>query len=152
MQITPGISAADILTAILAVFAIGVSVWAASKANSANAKIVHIEEGRERDRQRESRQAVLVASIEGARSPLLVIRNHGAAPARDIEVLVDDEPIAKHQLIRDAGREIGTLGPGAETHYSFITFDGMPTVYDIALRWSDGTGETREWDSRLTMQ
>jgi hypothetical protein len=145
------VSITDVVAIALSLIALVVAIRANHKANKLQAEGLEIEKARENDRLLAARSAFLTAElVRFAHSASLVVTNNGRSPARDIQILVDRQPISEHPQIHDSDRPVGIIGPGASTKYLLITYDQMPTSYHVALKWRDESPTPGTWESQLT--
>ena len=153
----------EYLAAIAIVVAIGsamLALWAsleqrriAADQNRLQRRVVELEEARERDRLDDQRRAEVSAVIDtGAGRAELVVVNAGPAPARKVWVLIDGVTPQLHQQFRRGDHLLGRdLGPGGRMAIALLVHDGMKRVFDVQLRWADGSSEERKWESTLTV-
>ncbi len=138
---------------------LGVAIWSAvlsvrigREQNRMQSHLLRFETARERDRVGEVQRASLAAELSRRpRSAVLVVRNHGRAPAREIGITVDGTPIAQHQLFKMGNPSLRLLAPDAQAEFIMLTHDGMPSVYHLELAWKDDSPEPGRWASELTL-
>jgi hypothetical protein len=147
------------LSLLVSLAALGISVWAIMSAkrtardqNRLQGQLLRIEKDRERDRVAEATAAVVIAEMYRLEhSARLVLHNTGRAEARLVRIAVDGTPIVKHRLFHEAKEPVPLLGPGARVEFLMITYDGMPTSYQVALEWENASGQPGRWGSQLNL-
>jgi hypothetical protein len=150
---------ADPASAVIGALALIVSIWAlvasrnTSRAqNALQERLLTLETARERVRISKQERADLRGSIVkgSGHAYQLQIVNHGAAQARNVEVLVDGKTLAEDRRVMvRANEEARTLGPGAFARYGLIITSGTEAVFDVRIRWEDDTSEVGSWHSQL---
>lgn len=147
---------------VVSVVALGASIWAHFRAtrlkaesNDLQARLVELEEDREADRRQKQQAADLTAYFEkrpGRNGPrtMLVLRNNGDAPAEDVKVEFDGEPIDEHGSVHYDEATIPKIGSGAESPILVSVHSGHNPPFHVRLRWSDGTGEDNSFETTLT--
>lgn len=151
-HLTP--SLADILSASALVVSIGAAIvsWRAARtSNSFQSRLVSIEGTRERDRLTEMRSAAVLAEVHVSadRTWQLRVRNEGPAEAREVLVLLDDQPLYQSYRAHAKHATPFHLGPGGRRDFTLAVHVGSSTVFDVELRWIDGNSENNVWRSRL---
>jgi hypothetical protein len=126
--------------------------WGVSnRQNKMQARLLELEEARERDRLAEgSRADVTARMVRSSQSGRLYVFNVGPTPARNIRVILDGKPISQHPYIHQGQELIGVLGPGAQKEFIVVTWDGMPTHFHCQVSWENLHGEPGAWESELT--
>jgi hypothetical protein len=154
--------AASAAAVVVAVIALAFSARAASQQNALQERLLALENAREDDRLRLARSAEVRAIVNrgavserearllGKTPPcMLVVRNHGAVPARNLELLLDGAPVLSHSLILRGEDDVNMLGPGADFSYVLAVDQGAPRVLNVTIYWDDDAAQRRRWDSQL---
>jgi hypothetical protein len=90
--------------------------------------------------------------IGGGGTAELLVLNDGPAAARNVWVLIDGVTPDQHKQFRRGDHLLGQdLGPGGRMGLPLRVHDGMQHTFGVRLRWSDGTGDDRSWESTLTL-
>lgn len=121
--------------------------------NELQARLLEIEQGRERERQRTARKAVLRAELvrEPVNRERLRIYNDGEAEAHDVKVRLDGMPILEHRCMPSGQTEVSRIGPRSYAQYlAVLTMGNMPP-WDIAITWTDDSGEPGLYRTTLTL-
>jgi hypothetical protein len=127
-----------------------VMAWLAWGQNALQKRMLALENAREAERVKQARSAHVTASVLWRRQErLLRIRNEGSATARNVRVLLDENPILEHGLITGGDEEVTVLGPGAEVAFILAIAQGDPGVVHVRIEWSDDSGDGRLWESQL---
>jgi hypothetical protein len=150
-----------VISAIAAVSAIGISIWAirsakaaSDNANALHEKVVEIEKKRETDREEEKKKAHLVAYNKvdvdfrsGTYSNLLFIKNLGLAPANNIHYILRSLTSQKKKE-----GEIPSMAPGSESsqRYGFPIDDSGP--FELEITWDDDFSRCRRLVHTLTLK
>jgi hypothetical protein len=124
--------------------------------NELQARILTLEEARERDRIAETSRAELVAEHtstvhDGRVRRVLRISNRGRAPAHVIDVQLNGAPLAGNPLSPWTKACVSSLGPGSSADY--ILSDAMlktAAMFIAVVTWSDGTGDPRRNETELS--
>jgi hypothetical protein len=136
------------------VISVGAAILAWSVSNRQNrlqARMLELEEARERDRLAEGSRAQVSAMMRrSSGSGRLYIDNSGPAAARNIRVTLDDKPIDKHPYIHEGQELIAVLGPGAHSEFIVKTHDAMPTAFHCQIAWDNPNGDRGFWESELS--
>ena len=142
--------------------ALGVSVGSAAvawlayrRSSKTEARLLVIEESRERDRILEARKAVLVARItrEPSNRPIalyLEVENKGLAPAHDICITLDGGTLFGHPAVVKTGEEVTHVWPQSAFRYRLAPHSSAPLPRGISLTWSDDSGEPGKYETTLT--
>lgn len=138
----------------VALLSVAVSVVAFVKGSRTQHRVLAIEEEREADRKRLALRAELIARIvkaTGIGSYRLEIENIGESEATDVVISLDGQDIADHPAVGVQIDElVSCIGPHSFARYPLVlTFQERPP-YNIAIRWSDKSGETGEFRTTLT--
>lgn len=152
----------SIFAAVISAIAIGVSIWTHNRNHKLQARIVALEEAREKDRLAEKKKANLTAKItkeELRRSSTsriywqyhLVVENKGLSEARDIEIILAGKPILEHPAIPQGTDEITRVGPNSSIQYLLAPSMGNYPPFDIEITWEDDSGEVGEYSTTLTL-
>lgn len=117
-------------------------------------RLRRIEEDRE-DRQEKKRQsASLVADFrKSGGSYRLHITNHGYAPAKDVEVFADGEPVLYQRGFPESSTKqnpIDVIAPRGSYNYLYAASKDTPGTLTIRLCWDDQAGGG-EWESTLSV-
>jgi hypothetical protein len=147
------------LALIVSIVAIILSWRATSRQNELAAaqtrlqgELVRIEGARHEQEQLSRSRASLTADLwRTAHEGTLDVTNHGAE-ARKVRITVDGQPLAEHLHFKSGFHSVGTIGPGVTVSFHMLTFDGMDTVFKVALQWEDASGIPGEWKSDLTLR
>ena len=116
-----------------------------------------IEKARRSDEVLERSSADLRASVlrvgRAGRSLILLIKNHGVAPAADVRVLIDGVPASESEILEHdtesaARRTFGPIGPGNSLSLPILAHAAAPNEFVVAVRWknrsgTDGSTETQ---------
>jgi hypothetical protein len=140
-------------------FALLASIWSviesrrsSNKNVSLQQQMLRLESGRELERRIAGLKAQLVAFVAKSDGrERLYFRNQGSASAREIEVLVDEQPLMGHPLVMRSDRDLLTLGPSAEVSFGLLKYDGRPDSIRVALHWADESGDRSHWESDLSL-
>jgi hypothetical protein len=135
---------------IVSLVALAVSVWAILTSRRANkrsqkaqARLVAIEESRERDRVLHGRQARVRAWMESGNrgSCELIIVNDGDAAARDLQLIMDDKPLFECPALGRKGSSPPPLiGPGGRIPYPLAITASCHPPFSLKIRWQDESG------------
>lgn len=135
-------------TLIFAFWAVVATVyagWEQRQNNKLQARIVELEEARERDRVASQRRANVTAAyvldtVHGNRRHLLRIANAGPGTADSIVGTSDGVRLDINQHVYRAA-PLGRLGPGAwQDSVLVVTGNGPPPQFDVEVRWVDESG------------
>lgn len=133
-----------------------ISFWKSDRAqyeaNSAQRRLVEIEERREQDRLIRNRQAELTASISNADKGSLKIhiRNSGETEARNIQILLDEIPLLEHPAAPKGQSLPNVIGPNSEISFYLALAFGSPTPSGVMIAWDDDSGARRLYRTTLT--
>lgn len=146
----------SIIAVGISAIAIGVSIWTHNRNHKLQARIVALEEAREKDRLAEKQKANLTARItkeELRRSSTsrihwqynLVVENTGLGQARSIDLRLDGMTVHEHPCVVKPVKEASFLGPRSSFHYPLdFSSNARPSRVDIIWRDdSDGEGVYR---------
>lgn len=111
--------------------------------------MVRFEVARQRERLADQSRASLRA-VHEAHGPL-VITNEGAATARDVEILVDGEPIWRSVPFFSLGSSSfpRQIAPGASARIR-TPISRESIGYRLSLSWDDDSGERSIWETDIT--
>ena len=152
----------SIIAAVISAIAIVVSIWTHNRNHKLQARIVALEEAREKDRLAEKNKANLTAEITTKESPrsgsiridrkcYLKIENKGLSEARKIELVLDDKAVMEHPAILKTQSEIKQVGPESSFRYE-LAVTGSPNVPSHAeMTWEDDSAEPGEYSTTLTL-
>ncbi len=147
---------------LVSLAALGVAIWAHVRAsrisresNALQARLVVLEEAREADRQAEQQRADLSVHLEqrpGRKRmrTMLVVKNRGQAPARDVRVVMDEEPIDEHGSVFCDSLPIPVVGPEAEAPFIVATSKDHYPPFHVEVTWVDDTGDDHIYETTLT--
>jgi hypothetical protein len=143
---------------VIAILALMVSIGAALLAWSVShrqgrlqARMLELEEARERDRLAEGTRAAVTLRMDRERTTgRLCVLNNGPAAARNIRVTLDGKPIHQNALIHEGQEVIDVLGPEAHAEFVVVTWDGMPISFRGEVTWDNPGGNPGAWQSRLS--
>ncbi len=143
----------SIIAAVISAIAIGVSIWTHNRNHKLQARIVALEEAREKDRLAEKNKANLAAQIAQNRDgrPVLRILNNGFAEARNIKVVLDNKPVLEHDGIFKNQKEICQVGPQSSFQYLQFLCDQLDPPNEVKITWEDDSGEPGEYSTTLTL-
>lgn len=150
----------SIIAAVISAIAIGVSIWTHNRNHKLQARIVALEEAREKDRLAEKQKANLTARISrelltrGARSTtqhFLYIENSGNSEARNIKVNLDGKSLLEHPTIMNDTEEIRQVGPNSNFRYLLVLSMRGRSPSSIEISWEDDSGEPGEYSTTLTL-
>ncbi len=152
----------SIIAAVISAIAIGVSIWTHNRNHKLQARIVALEEAREKDRLAEKKKANLTANIEKevlisrngrkqTNQHFLYIENSGNSEARNIKVNLDGKPLLEHSTILKNTEEITQVGPNSDFRYLLVlSMQGRPPS-SIEITWEDDSGEPGKYSTTLTL-
>lgn len=143
------ISALSFLVAVIALVRSG---RAQREANAAQRRIVEIEEQREQARKDASSEAKLRPELRksGRHSYRLYLVNHGPVEARNIQVEIDDVPLAQHPAAVGNDLMPNLVGPEGEIGCLLGLHMGCTPPFKIEIIWDDSSGNGRSYCSTLT--
>ena len=114
-------------------------------------ELLRIEEARHAEESLGRSRATLRARLwRDAHRGALEVTNQGSE-ARNLRITIDGQPLAEHMHFRHGYHPVETIGAGAVASFHMFTVDGMPMVFQVALRWEDDSGVPGEWKSDLTV-
>ncbi len=142
----------SIIAAVISAIAIGVSIWTHNRNHKLQARIVALEEVREKDRLAEKNKANLTAQILRDERGRLVLRieNKGFGEARAIRAWLDGQPIFDHPSIVKNQEEVFIVGPQSYFQYILGISSQTPRPSGIAIAWADDSGEVSSYRNALT--
>jgi hypothetical protein len=124
--------------------------------NALQARIVELEEARERARIADAAKADLVAEhvstvYDGRARRALRVTNRGRAPARAIMILVNNAPLAGNPFSPWTGECVKTLGPSTPVDYllSDAALRGT-SMFSVVITWDDDSGSARRYETELS--
>jgi len=136
---------------IVSIIAMLKSAHAQREANSAQRRVLAIEERRENERRLASLQAQLLPELRktGSETYRLYLINRGMAEARNVRVTLDGVLLDPRKAIQ--GNELPSLvGPSAEVSCILpMSIDCTPP-FDVDVRWDDDSGVNRSYRTTLT--
>ena len=131
---------------IVSVVALAVSIWAILTSRRANkrsqkaqARLLALEESRERDRVLHGRQARVRASMErGNGGWEVIIVNDADAAARNLELIMDDKPLFEHPALGRKGLSPPALiGAQGSISYPLATTGSCKPPFRLKIRWEE---------------
>lgn len=138
------------IVALIAVIISAFSFWFSRKALS-------IEETREDERKFRMKKANLIANIssdytnivESKYVKLLILHNEGESAARNIEVLIDEIPITKHDAVLERSRDdIPIIAAHANVRIG-LKDKKLPHSFVIEISWDDDTDKKGNFKTTL---
>ena len=152
----------SIIAAVISVIAIVVSIWTHSRSHKLQARIVALEEAREKDRLAEKNKANLTAKItkelirrSSTSRPYyqhyLVVENGGLCGARNIKIILAGKPILEHPAVLQSTDEITQVGPNSHIQYLLALSAGNFPPFNIEITWEDDSGEPGKYHTTLTI-
>jgi len=152
----------SIIAAVISAIAIGVSIWTHNRNHKLQARIVALEEAKEKDRLTEKKKACLTAKItkeEGQNSGLITtyrryylhIENKGLSEARNVKIVLDDKPVMEHPGIRKTQSEVKQIGPESPFRYEFEEGFMRNLPLKVEITWEDDSGEHGQYSTTLTL-
>ena len=148
----------EIVAIIVALASLVIAFWLgvknqrlARENNALQERLVHLDEAREGERQRDQQKANLSARIvKPGRDYRLLIENSGVCEARDVSLLVDQVPFCEHPVSVRGETEVKVIGSKSKVTYMLaITLD-RPPPFDVELSWEDDSGERGRYRTTLT--
>lgn len=141
----------DLFSYVVSVFSLGISILALWSSHKNSARLVKIEEERDKAAQFQTVKAVLRAKCvkDNYASRRLTIWNQGQGTARDVVVSLDDRPPSEcGSVVQEAQKKATVLGPGEVIGYTLVDSRGsMPNR--VRVEWQDDSGEPGKYDSEL---
>ena len=141
-------------TFALSAVAIALSVMSLISSRRSNRRLIQIEEARDNAARRSSKSAILRGHLvresnsNGRSATVLVVDNTGDGTARNIAMLLDGEPAADHRaFLRENDFEV--LGPRSTKRCQLAITSHSPSPTQIQISWTDGTGESKTYESTL---
>jgi hypothetical protein len=135
------------------------SASAAEDANKIQARMIEIEDQRHQKAVTEAKKAVLVARLDRTSKPDgrpvnhwdLVVSNHGAATARNLEVEIAGKPFGIPESASSCSsmREI-LIDRGGEVKWPLPGDREFRPPFECKLEWDDDSGVRGNWRSMLT--
>ena len=150
-----GATITAIVAILLSLISIAVSVDANRRSNAAQAKLVALEEDRERDRLADRGRALVRAEffriVKGPQlQRWLRFSNTGNATARNVVVTVNGKPIDEdRRLVLGEKRFAATIGAGAHLDVIATAELGVDPNYRVVISWDDDSGVPGRWESDL---
>lgn len=137
---------------IVAIVAMVKSLHAQREANTAQRRVVEIEERRERERRLDSLQANLHAEFRdlGDGSQRLYLFNRGAAEARDVRVRLNGTLLEEHCAGVRGVSMPSFIGAGAEVSYLLGISHQCAPPFQCEVLWDDDSGSDRSYRTTLT--
>lgn len=121
------------------------------RANKLQARIVELEEGRERERVLGRQQAVLRVRLEPYKNAYrFVIANDGAAEASNVRLYLDGKPQHEHGTAVQGDALPNQLGAGATMSCLAAVSSDCPPPFEARVLWDDESGADREYRTVLT--
>lgn len=137
---------------IVSVVALVLSLRAQREANSAQRRIVEIEERREQEKRQDALQAKLLPELRetASNSYRLCLTNLGEAEARNVVAKLDGVPITAHHAAVQGDSLPSLVGPGSEVSCLLrISHDCAPP-FKVEIEWDDDSGTHRVYRTTLT--
>ncbi len=151
----------SIIAAVVSAIAIGVSIWTHNRNHKLQARIVALEEAREKDRLAEKQKANLAAqivsdsykNIAGGQTPRhkLRIDNSGIVEAQNIKITLDDNPLLEHPAIPPNTEEVTKVGPSSFFQYLLALSTQTAPPFELVITWEDDSGEPGKYSTTLTL-
>jgi len=153
----------SMIAAVISAIAIGVSIWTHNRNHKLQARIVALEEAKEKDRLAEKKKANLIAEIIKEVLPrsgsikidtnyYLQIENKGSSGARDIKVMLDENPMFEHpSMYLQKGKKFEEIGPASSVRFRLFTADQLKPPHKITMTWEDDSGEPGKYSTTLTL-
>ena len=137
---------------VVAIVALCKSGAAQRVANDAQRRLVDIEEHRETDRlareqRAEPRLELRETSPHGYR---LYIINRGQAAARNIDIRIDERPLAEHPSLVEGETVPTVIGPDAEASCALALHMQCTPPFETEIIWDDDSGHQRSYRTTLT--
>ena len=139
---------------------VGVAVWVHRRQHGLQARMVALEEAREKDRLLEQTKARLTAQLESEvlaqrrhespRRHFLRIENKGLSEARDIDVVLDGNPVLEHPAVPRGQPEVRQVGSLSGFNYLLAPPFKNPFPRVAEITWSDDSGEPGSYRTTLT--
>ena len=152
----------SMIAVVISAIAIGVSIWTHNRNHKLQARIVALEEAREKDRLAEKNKANLTAKItkeELRRSSThriswqyhLVVENKGLGQARSIDLRLDGMTVHEHHCVVKPVEEKGFLGPSSSFRYLLAFSSNAPHPSRVDITWRDDSDDEGVYRSPLTV-
>ena len=146
---------------LVAVGAVVLGVLDNVRGHKREKRILALEEAKYREMELAKKRAILRAFLdrdvvsegrERTRRTRLQIVNDGLCEARNVTVLVDDEPLSKQKIIWPRPKtEIRTIGPKSRFHYVISPTLQLCGPWKITATWEDDSGEPGKYETMLTL-
>lgn len=133
-----------------------VAVWVAWRANrkalGIQARILEIEEQRERDKRLSASRASLRPELRktASGSHRLYLVNSGMAAARNVRVMLDGQPLSEHPAAVQGNEMPTRVEPNSEVSCLLAFTFACSPPFDIEVRWEDDSGTDRLYTGTLT--
>lgn len=141
-----------IATGILALVALGVSIFSAVSSHKQGKRLVGIEDWRKETEELQGKKAYVRAwwGQLDQYTRAFVLANDGPANARSIRVYLDDKPIEEHRWFKDEALP-SDLGRGVE--YPIAVTPSMEEWgdYDCRVEWEDDSEEPGVFTTTLKL-
>ena len=153
----------SIIATVISAIAIGASIWTHNRNHKLQVRIVALEEAREKDRLAEKSKANLTAKIIKEVLPrsgsikidtnyYLQIENKGSSGARDIKVMLDENPMFEHSsMCLEKEKKFEEIGPASPVRFRLFTADQLKVPHEISITWEDDSGEPGKYGTTLTL-
>ena len=151
--------AATIAGLVLSAIAIVVAAISSRRAGNIAAeqtriqeRVLRLEAKRDAARVAAAQKAELRAEIvSNGRSRKLLIHNLGEFKASLVLVTIDDLPVLEHDLVPKGVPEIREVAAGGTIPCLLAPHMGSPSAVRVRIHWEDGSGETGERSSQLSV-
>lgn len=138
----------SIISLVVAVIAIGVSVWAHLRTNRQNERLVELEEAREEDRLKRQASAKLRADFADSDKDRIKISNVGESEARNVRIEIGNTVfLGSHDHDNKANLDI--LGPGTNQTLPILRSTTTLPPFKIVIDWDDDVDTARTFRTTL---
>jgi hypothetical protein len=139
------------LALIVSLVALYKSVRSAKLGNEIQRRLLGIEHARERDRLAERDGAAVRAEIiKGPKGAWDIrIHNRGPSEARNIQVYLDDIPLAQSARVHARSAAPFVLGPGTHRDFPVQLTLGSRADFNLAITWTDNAQPEGRWRATL---
>jgi hypothetical protein len=135
--------AVQVITALTALAALAVSIVVAKRQTDIQARLAAIDEARRAEELEVRTWAQITVSLRMRMPPLLLLRNHGPAVARGLDLEVPQGPgippvIGLEEVFP------ADLQPDQEMAFAVSAMREDDPVLRVTVRWADGAGDHEE--------